>query len=144
MRRLVLAILLVLCATPAALASPAAQTQTCLKPKAVLVASLRHGLRPAAHATLLKIRAVRAQGRFKSVLAGGVYFVSADYGKRRIATWAVSTSAYTSGHGGIFSVDANARHISAFGTLISPQLLASWGVSSRTKGYAASRTCARN
>ena len=142
-RRVALGVVLLLCLAPSALGSGTAQRQTCLKPKATLVASLRGGLRPSAHATLLKVRATRAQGRFTSVLARGVYFVSADYGKRRVATWAVSTAAYSSGHGGVFSVDANARRISAFGSLISPELLASWGVSARTKGYAASRACAR-
>jgi len=108
-----------------------------------LVAIVRHGLRPAAHARLTTASLTRGQGRFRSVVASGVYFVSADVGRGRVATWAVTPSVVTSGQGGIFAVDRTARKVSRFGSLVPPALLATWGVSTHTRGYAASRACER-
>jgi hypothetical protein len=121
-----------------ATAAPAA---TCVKASPLVVASLRHGLRPSAHATIGRTAAVRARGRFTNLLTGGIYFVSAPVGNGRVATWAVTTAAYRTGHGGVFAVDRNARKVSVLGALISPQLLASWGAGTHTHGYATSRAC---
>ena len=79
-----------------AVSSPAAR---CLSPAPVLVTTLKGGLRPAAHARLGRVAAVRGQGTFSGVLKGGAYFVSANVGSKRVATWAVSTAAYRSGCG---------------------------------------------
>jgi hypothetical protein len=45
------------------------------------------------------------------------------------------------GGGVIFGVDSRARKVSTFGSLVTPQLIASWGVSVHADGYAASRAC---
>ena len=142
MRVLLVVAVLFLC-VPAVGTTRASSATACARPKAVLTGGLARGLRPSAHVTLKKVAAVRGHGRFRNVVASGVYFVSANLGKQRIATWAVSLPAYATGHGAIFAVDRNARRVSVFGSLISPQLLSSWGVSARTTGYAASRSCAR-
>ena len=141
-RALLVIALLCLC-VPAFGTTRASSATACLRPKAVLASGLGRGLRPTAHVTLKKVAAVRGRGRFRNVVASGVYFVSANLGKQRIATWAVSPRAYSTGHGAIFAVDRNARRVSVFGSLISPQLLSSWGVNARTTGYSASRICVR-
>lgn len=127
-------------ASSTATSSPAAR---CLSPAPPLVKTLKSGLRPSAHARLVRVAAVRGQGAFSGVLKGGAYFVSANVGSKRMATWAVSTAAYRSGHGAILAVDGTARKVSRFGTLLSPELVASWGASPRSAGYRASRTCAQ-
>jgi hypothetical protein len=123
-----------------AVAWPAA-AGACTAPPKALLASLRHGLKPSAHAQLRTVDAVRGRGRFKSVFAKGVWFVSGDVGGR-IATWAVSPDAFRTGHGAIFALDRTARTVSSFGVLVSPALIATWGVSTHTPGYAESRACA--
>src|SRR5215475_10126565 len=101
-----------------------------------LLATLRHGLQPTSHARLDSAFVTRGQGPFRGVVASGVYFVSADVGRARVATWAVTPSVLTSGQGGIFGVDMTARTVSRFGSLVSPALLAAWGVSTHARGYA--------
>lgn len=123
-------------------AGGAAAGSVCLKPAASVQALVQRGLRPSLHVQVKRVAATRARGRFTSVLSSGVYFVSADLGKQGVATWAFSTTAYRTGHGAAFSVDRNARRVSVLGSLVSPQLLAGWGVGTRTKGYSASRACA--
>ena len=132
-------------AAAASLAVPAggaAAASACLKPAPAVSALIARGLRPSLHVEVARVAAVRGRGHFTSVLSSGVYFVSADLGKQGVATWAFSTGAYKTGHGAAFSVDRNARRVSVLGSLVSPQLLAGWGVGTRTKGYSASRACA--
>ena len=130
-----------LASVPALPAGAASAPAGCISPPAAASAALRHGLRPTAHVTLRGTTAVRAKGHFKSVLAGGVYFVSSRVGPNSVATWAFSAAAFKTGHGAVFSIDKNARRVSLLGSLVSPPVLAQWGVTTHTTGDESSRAC---
>lgn len=89
---------------------------------------------------------MKARGDFSNAPRGfsrGVYFISANLRGKGIATWAVSTSFYRTGGGLIYAVGKVARRVSDFGSELPPSVLARWGISTSTYGYAQSRSCVK-
>jgi hypothetical protein len=108
--------------------------------KAGLHASVRPKLRSA------RTRAVKAKGDFSDAPRGfsqGVYFISANLAGKGVATWAVSTSFFRTGGGLAFAVGTLARRVSDLGADVPSSVLAGWGISTRTYGYAQSRACVK-
>ena len=125
-----------------------ASAARCLKVPPAALASIRSGLHASVRRKLRarSTRAVKARGDFSSGPRGfshGVYFISANLRATGIATWAVSTSFYRTGGGLIYAVGKVARRVSDFGSDLPPSVLAGWGISTRTYGYAQSRGCVK-
>ena len=125
----------------ASVRTPSAQ---CLQVRPAALMSIRSGLHRAARPKLRSARAVKAKGDFSHAPRGyahGVYFVSAKLRGTGVATWAVSTSFMTNGCGLIYAVSRTARAVSEFGADVPLSVMARWGISSRTHGFAESRSC---
>jgi hypothetical protein len=126
--------------------TPASATVRCLPVRAPVLKSIRSGLHASVRPKLRAARAVKARGDFSNAPRGfsrGVYFISANLRTKGIATWAVSTSFYRTGGGLIYAVGKLARRVSDFGSDIPPSVLAGWGISPKTYGYAQSRACVK-
>ncbi len=138
-------------ALAAALASPGQPSQLasdakCLKPRTALVKAIKSGLRAKARGKLRKARAVKARpltGFAPRGFKKGTYFVSAKMRGFGIATWAADRPAYNTGGGLIISVGRVARRVSTLGVDIPRSTLEAWGLTTHTRGYAASRRCVR-
>ena len=125
----------------------------CLPVRASVLKTLRAGLHAAVRPQLRSARAVKARGTFTGPFPGrgGVYFISANLGRRGVATWAASEFFVLGKEGSIgrltlFAISKTARAVSdprsGFGAAIPPQaLLVEWGVKPTTYGYAQSRAC---
>lgn len=109
--------------------------------------SIKSGVRASVRPKLRSARAVKARrGDFSNAPRGfshGVYFISANLRAKGVATWAVSTSFYRTGGGPIYAVGRVARRVSDFGSGLRPSVLAGWGISPSTYGYAQSRACVK-
>jgi hypothetical protein len=91
-------------------------------------------------------RAVKAQGDFSAAPRGfaeGVYFLSANLGRKGVATCAVSARFFRGGGGLIFAMGKVARSVSDFGVDVCPDVVAGWGIRQTTPGYAQSRVCVK-
>ena len=118
----------------------------CLPVRAPVLKSIRSGLHASVRPKLRSARAVKARGDFSNAPRGfshGVYFISANLRAKGVATWAVSTSFFRTGGGLIYAVGKVARRVSDFGSDLPPSVLAGWGISPRTYGYAQSRACVK-
>jgi hypothetical protein len=143
-------------------AAPMAETASahpargrCVQVRASVLKSLRAGLRPTVRPQLGSAQAVEARGPFTLPLSfpGGVYFVSANLGRRGVATWVASGSFLSGAEGSIgrirlFAMSKSARAVSdprsGFGATILPQSdLAGWGLKPTTYGYTQSRRCVK-
>ena len=109
------------------------------------LASIKSGVRASVRPKLRSARAVKARrGDFSNAPRGfshGVYFISANLRGKGIASWAVSTSFFRTGGGLAFAVGNVARRVSTLGVDVPTSLLARWGISTKTYGYAQSRAC---
>jgi hypothetical protein len=84
---------------------------------------------------------------------GGTYFISANLGTRGIATWAASLFFLRGKEGSLgrislFAMSKTARAVSdprsGFGAaIVPPGVLAGWGITTKTYGYAQSRACVK-
>jgi hypothetical protein len=127
-------------------AAPAAASARCLPVRALVLKAIRSGLHASVRPRLRSARAVKARGDFSNAPRGfshGVYFISANFRGKGIATWAVSTSFYRTGGGLAFAVGKIARRVSDLSVDVSPSVLAVWGISTKTYGYAQSRSCVK-
>jgi hypothetical protein len=127
----------------------------CLPVRASVLKTLRAGLRAAARPQLRSARAVKARGTFTAPfpLRGGVYFISANLGTRGIATWAASGFFFRGTEGPIgrislYAMSKTARAVadpnSGFAAgVFPPRVLAGWGITTKTYGYAQSRACVK-
>jgi hypothetical protein len=141
-KSLLLALIVVALAAPAALATPTATRCMAVTPS--LVTQLRHGVKPTVRTRLGTMHAVTSRTRLRKAPAAfgkGVTFVSVRVRGRGTATWAVNAQAFRTGGGFILPVGQLARSIAVFGAALSPAIVSSWGISSRTDGYAQSRAC---
>ncbi len=98
---------------------------------------------------------MKARGTFTAPfpLRGGVYFISANLGTRGIATWAASGFFFRGEEGplgriSLYAMSKTARAVSdpnsgfAAG-VFPPRVLAGWGITTKTYGYAQSRACVK-
>jgi hypothetical protein len=125
-----------------------ASAARCLKVPTATLGSIKSGLHASVRRKLRAraTRAVKARGDFSNAPRGfshGAYFISANLRGNGIASWAVSTSFYRTGGGLIYAVGKVARRVSDFGSDLPPSVLARWGISTSTYGYAQSRSCVR-
>lgn len=127
-----------------ATAHPASVSARCRPVRTQVLEAIRAGLYASVRPKLRSARAVKAKGDFSNAPRGfshGVYFVSANLRAKGIATWVVSRSFYRTGGGLIYSVGKVAPRVSDFGADVG--VLAGWGISRRTYGYAQSRACVK-
>jgi hypothetical protein len=118
----------------------------CLQVKPAVLKSIKSGVHAAVRPKVRSARAAKASGDFSNAPRGfskGVYFISANLRGKGIATWAVSTSFYRTGGGLIYAANSIARKVSDFGSDIPPSVLARWGITPQTSGYAKSRSCVK-
>jgi len=127
----------------------------CLQVRASVLKTLRAGLRAPVRPQLRSARAVKARGTFAGPFPrrGGVYFMSANLGTRGIATWAASRFFLRGLEGQIgrislFAMSKTARAVadpnSGFAAgVFPPRVLAAWGITTKTYGYAQSRACVK-
>lgn len=120
------------------------EASRCLSVKPALTKVLRAGVKSSLRARLGTPKAVKTTARLRkapSGLAKGAWFVSVPVRGRGTATWIVNESAFRTGGGVILPVGSLARSVSVFGSALSPAVVSSWGITTRTDGYAASRDC---
>jgi hypothetical protein len=127
----------------------------CLQVRASALKTLRAGLRPAVRPQLRSARAVKGRGAFTGpfIRSGGVYFISANLGTTGIATWAASWFFFRGTEGPIgrislYAMSKTARVVadpnSGFAAgVFPPSVLAAWGITRKTYGYAQSRACVK-
>jgi hypothetical protein len=125
-----------------------ASAARCLQVPPATLSSIRSGLHASVRRKLRAraTRAVKARGDFSNAPRGfshGVYFISANLRASGTASWAVSTSFLRTGGGLAYAVGKVARRVSDLGADVPPSLLAGWGISTRTYGYAQSRACVK-
>jgi hypothetical protein len=126
----------------------------CVQVRASVLNTLRRGLRAAVRPQLRSARAVKAQGTFAGdpfTPRGGAFFISANLGTRGIATWAASLFFLRGKEGSLgrvslVAMSKTARAVadpnSGFAaSILSPSVLAGWGIKTTTNGYAQSRAC---